>query len=167
MTRPKDTPWKPLPDSSDRDPQFITACKMHSQLPSSLLPRHSLHMYSTILSDGRLRDLVNGHASAAPPLHSDASWSATAGALFDGSLGFGGGVSRGSTGVLGAEGTRNAFDNLASASVASAAASKETVDIRHILSNPLPPLLSDVEFVRSEASFAATGALFAPFLSQL
>ena len=124
-------------------------------------------MYSTILSDGRLRDLVNGHALAAPPLHSDASWNATCGASFDGSLGFGGGVSRGSTGVLGAEGTRNAFDNLASASAASAAASKETVDIRHILSNPLPPLLSDVEFVRSEASFAATGALFAPFLSQL
>ena len=120
-------------------------------------------MYSAILADGRLRDLVNGHTLAPPPLQSDAMWSTNAGALFDGSLGFGGGVSRSTAAMLGADVTRNAFGDSALASAAVASSEKETLDIRNILSNPLPPLPSDVDFVRSEASLASTGALRAQF----
>jgi hypothetical protein len=119
-------------------------------------------MYSTILSDGRLRDLVNGH-SLAPPLHSDAAWSTTAGALVDGSSGFGLGPSRASAGMLGAEGARNVFGDLAIASPTLVSSEKETLDIRSILSNPLPPLPSDVDFVRSQASTAAAGTTCAQF----
>ncbi len=120
-------------------------------------------MYSAILADGRLRDLVNGHTLAPPPLQSDAMWSTNAGALFDGSLGFGGGVSRSTAAMLGADVTRNAFGDSALASAAVASSEKETLDIRNILSNPLPPLPSDVDFVRSKASLASTGALRAQF----
>jgi hypothetical protein len=126
-------------------------------------------MYSAILNDGRLRDLVNGHAP--PPnhfFHSDAAW--TGSATLDGQLQATGGQQlRTGVAALGG-GSNGGFNNRAvgfdftTASNAAAAAKEEeeSVDIRHIPSTPLPPIPSDVEFIRSQA-FASTGALLCTF----
>ncbi len=97
--------------------------------------------------------------------------------MFDGSLGLRGGAGSGrvDAGALGggvdrtrdaaaaaaaaAAATSAASANLgfSSANTAAAVAAKESVDIRHILSNPLPPPPSDVEFVRSQTSVSVIG----------
>ncbi len=147
-----------------RVPQFITACNFtFSSFLSSLAAANVLSMYSSILADGRLRDLVNGHTLAPQPHQSDAAWSAPAAAIYDGSLGFGGASFRGSSGVLGAEDFRPVVGDTASTAAAAPSSEKESVDIRSILSNPLPPLPSDVAFVQAQASFNVTGALHARF----
>ena len=116
-------------------------------------------MYSTILADGRLRDLVNGHAPGAPAMpHSDALWGS---ALFDGTLGLSGVPVRGYGGSLGAvaiDGTGNAAANLVSPLSAAEVVEVESADIRRILSKTLPPRPSDVDAVRSHASFDISGA---------
>lgn len=122
-------------------------------------------MYSAILNDGRLRDLVNGHAP--PPnhfFHSDAAW--TGSSTLDGQLATGGQQLRQGVAALGG-GSNGGINNRAvdfdftTASNAAAAAKEEeeSVDIRQILSTPLPPIPSDVEFIRSQ-TFASTGARF-------
>jgi X-X-X-Leu-X-X-Gly heptad repeat protein len=121
-------------------------------------------MYSAILNDGRLRDLVNGHAP--PPnhfFHSDAAW--TGSSTLDGQLATGVQQLRNGVAALGG-GSNGGISNRAvdfdftTASNAAAAAKdeEESVDIRQILSTPLPPIPSDVEFIRSQ-TFASTGAL--------
>ena len=122
-------------------------------------------MYSTILNDGRLRDLVNGHA---PPtshfFHSDD--------LLDGQLASGGAPLRKGVAALGGGsigGIQNRAVDVDSATAFSAAAvarqDEESVDIRQILSTPLPPIPSDVEFIRSQTSFASTGEFYVNFSS--
>jgi hypothetical protein len=128
-------------------------------------------MYSTILNDGRLRDLVNGHA---PPtshfFHSDAAWPASD--LLDGQLASGGAPLRKGVAALGGGsfgGIQNRAVDVDSATAFSAAAvtkqDEESVDIRQILSTPLPPIPSDVEFIRSQTSFVSTGEFFVLFSS--
>ena len=120
-------------------------------------------MYSTILTDSRLRDLVNGHTPSASQLqyqHSDATWS---GGLFDGTLGLNGVPVRGSVGGLGA-GVLEGAGYAAAVGTAADAAQAESLDIRRILSKPLPPRPSDVDLVRSSASFDVSGAKQTPHL---
>jgi hypothetical protein len=121
-------------------------------------------MYSTILADGRLRDMVNGHASNAPAhFNADVGWG---GGAFDGTLGLSGAAVRGAVGVLGEEAKERsqkiAADLvLASNSSGAFAPESESLDIRDILSKPLPPRPSDVDYVRSQASFNVTGVVCA------
>jgi hypothetical protein len=123
-------------------------------------------MYSTILADGRLRDMVNGHASSAPAhFHADAFWG---GGSFDGTLGLSGATVRGAVGVLGEGAKEGSQKNtadlvLASNSSGADAAEAESLNIRDILSKPLPPRPSDVDYVRSQASFNVAGVVCAHF----
>ena len=123
-------------------------------------------MYSTILADGRLRDMVNGHASSAPAhFHADAFWG---GGSFAGTLGLSGATVRGAVGVLGEGAKEGSQKNtadlvLASNSSGADAAEAESLNIRDILSKPLPPRPSDVDYVRSQASFNVAGVVCAHF----
>lgn len=169
--------WKQPLNSLDKGPPYTTACKMRLMRITitiralcTIIPLchfiHTFIMYSTILADGRLRDMVNGHASNAPAhFHADAFWG---GGSFDGTLGLSGTAVRGAVGVLGEGAKEGSQKNtadlvLASNSSGADAAEAESLDIRDILSKPLPPRPSDVDYVRSQASFNVAGVVCAHF----
>jgi hypothetical protein len=108
-------------------------------------------MYSTILADGRLRDLVNGHNSlSAPSFPSEPVWSAGMRDLLDGSAGFD--ATRGFREAAASQQSTNSAAGPTDSALVTAV-DQSSAAIRNILANPLPPPPPDVQFVQSQVSF--------------